>query len=75
MRVINLPAIEKTVSLKAYVAGIKAAKANPEQMFKHGLTTWWATSGAEIMAQFWFGVQDRINQAVPYMDRGKGAEK
>lgn len=71
MRMINLPAIDKRVSLKAYVAAIKLAKANPETEFKHGLTTWWATTGAEIMNQFWQGVQDRINQAVPYMNRGK----
>lgn len=71
MRTITLPAIDKTVSLKAYVAAIKLAKANPETEFKHGLTTWWATTGAEIMEQFWRGVEDRINQAVPYAARGK----
>lgn len=69
-RIIHLPAIDKTVSLAAYVQAIKAAKANPEQIFMHGLTTWWATTGAEIMQQFRAGMMDRINQAVPYSKRG-----
>ncbi|KKN74246.1 hypothetical protein LCGC14_0391850 [marine sediment metagenome] len=69
MRVIHLPAIDKTVSLKAYVAAIKLAKANPDQEFKHGLTCWWACTGKDIMRQFWEGTQDRINQAIPYTER------
>jgi hypothetical protein len=69
-RTVYLPAIEKTVTLRQYVAAVKLAKANPDQEFKHGLTCWWPCSGREIVAQFWRGVEDRINQAVPYMRRG-----
>lgn len=70
VRTIHLPAIDKTISLKAYVAGIKLAKANPDEEFKHGLTCWWAVTGREIMAQFREGMMDRINQAISYSKRG-----
>jgi hypothetical protein len=70
-RIIYLPAIERRVSLAAYVAAIKTAKAHPEQIFKHGLTTWWPTAGREIVAQFRDGMHDRINQATPYRGRGR----
>ncbi len=69
-RYITLPAINKAVPIGAYVKAIKAAKANPTMEFKTGLTTWWPTTGAEIMQQFYKGVQDRINEAVPAMQRG-----
>jgi hypothetical protein len=69
MRVIYLPAIDRRVSLKAYVAAIKMAKANPDREFSTGLTTWWPTTGAEIMRQFSEGVQDRINDGIPYLQR------
>lgn len=71
MRTISLPAIRKTVSLKAYVAAIKTAKANPDIEFKHGLTTWWPTTGAEIVRQFRRGMHDRISQGIPYSQRGQ----
>lgn len=70
MRVIYLPAIDKTVSVTAYVRAIKLAKDNPTIEFKHGLTTWWPTKGDEIMRQFRDGVTARINDAIPYMIRG-----
>lgn len=62
--------LDKAIPLAAYIAAVKIAKAHPDTMFKHGLTTWWSTSGAEIVQQFNAGVQDRINQAVPYIMRG-----
>ena len=71
-RTIYLPAIERRVSLAAYVAAIKAAKAQPEQTFRHGLTTWWPTTGREILDQFRDGVQNRINQAIPNHRRRTG---
>lgn len=70
IRVINLPAINRQVSLRQYVQAIKLAKANPTGEFKHGLTTWWPTTGAEIMRQFREGLQARINAGVPYRLRG-----
>lgn len=69
-RYIHLPAIDKKVPLGAYVRAIKMAKANPTTEFKTGLTTWWPTTGAEIMRQFWAGVVDRINEGKSYSQRG-----
>ena len=40
-RTIYLTALERCVSLRAYVAAVKKAKAYPAHEFKHGLTTWW----------------------------------
>lgn len=69
MRVIHLPAIDRTVPLGAYVRAVRTAKANPTTTFKTGLTTWWPTTGAEIMTQFRRGMVDRINDGVPYSRR------
>ena len=69
-RTVHLPAVHMTVSLAAYVAAVKTAKANPEVEFKHGFTTWWPTKGAEIMRQFREGMTQRINQGIPYSLRG-----
>ena len=69
MRTIYLPAIERSVSLKRYIKAVKLAKANPDAKFKHGLTCWWSCTGRDIVKQFFAGVQDRINQAIPYIDR------
>ena len=70
MRVIHLPAIDKVVPLGAYIRATKAAKENPERTFSTGFTTWWPTTGVEIMEQFREGMMYRINQAIPYMQRG-----
>ena len=70
VRVISLPAINRSVTIGEYVHAIKLAKTNLEVEFKHGLTTWWPTTGAEIMWQFRQGVHDRINDRVPYYKRG-----
>jgi hypothetical protein len=70
MRTIRLPAIDRTVSLTAYIKAVKLAKAHPEATFKTGLTTWWPTTGAGVIRQFPAGMADRINQGVPYSQRG-----
>lgn len=69
-RCIVLPAAEKSVTLANYVAVIKCAIAHPDHEFKHGLTTWWPTTGAEIRRQFRRGMQDRISQSISYSLRG-----
>jgi hypothetical protein len=69
MRVIRLPAIDKVVPIGAYVRAVKSAKAHPERTFATGLTTWWPTTGAEILDQFRQGMMQRINEAVPYLHR------
>lgn len=70
MRHVYLPAIEKRVPLGAYVVAVKTAKANPEQVFKTGLTSWWETTGAEIVEQFRRGMHERISEGIPYSERG-----
>lgn len=74
MRVIHLPAVNMTVPLSAYVHAVRLAKQNPDAEFKHGLTTWWPVKGREIVGQFRQGMNDRINQAIPYARRGRGSE-
>ena len=69
MRTITLPAVNMTVPLRAYLRAVKDAKANPGRTYRHGLTTWWPTTGAEIMRQFLRGVNDRINQGISYTER------
>lgn len=70
MRTIYLPSIERRVTLGQYVQAVKLALAHPEQEFKCGLTCWWPCTGADIARQFMEGVHDRINQAIPAMERG-----
>lgn len=73
--VITLPAINRTVTLRAYVEAVKLAKANPETTFKHGLDTWCPTTGAEIRRQYRRAVHDRINQSIPWSVRAGGRGK
>lgn len=70
MRYITMPAINKSVPLWMYVRAIKTAKANPTSVYPTGLTTWWPTTGAEVMQQFRAGMMDRINQGISYSQRG-----
>ena len=69
-RTIYLPATDRRVSLRTYVSGVKLAKANRDREFKEGLTCWWPCTGQDIVNQFWRGVEERINQAIPYTQRG-----
>jgi hypothetical protein len=71
MRTIRLPALDRSVPLSAYLRAVRLAKANPDALFKTGLTTWWPTTGAEIVRQFRAGMNDRINDAIPYCQRGR----
>ena len=61
VKYITLTAVNKRVSISAYIKAVKVARANPAAEFKHGLTTWWPTTGAEIVKQFRTGMHDRIN--------------
>ena len=69
-RVIHLPAVNKRIPIGAYVQGVKAAIANPDAEFKHGLTCWWSCTGAEIRQQFRRSIHDKINQGIPCIERG-----
>ena len=71
MRVVYLPALDRAVTVGALVKAIKRVKAAPpDAVFPQGLTTWWPTTGAEIMRQFRQGMNERINEGIPYAERG-----
>ena len=59
---ISMAATGRTLSVAAYVRGIRLAKAEPLMMFRHGLTTWWPCCGSTITHQFRQGCQDRQRQ-------------
>lgn len=63
------PAGRRNVPLGLYVRAVRLAKANPDTKFRHGLSSWWPTSGRQIVRQFRRGVHERINDAVPYVSR------
>ena len=60
----------RVVTLGQYVAAVKMAKANPDTEFRQGLSSEWPCTGAEVVRQFREGMVDRLNQAVPRIDRG-----
>lgn len=62
---IYLPAISRTVTIAAYVAAIRKAKANPDARFQHGLTCWWSCTGADIVNQFREVRNARITAGLP----------
>ena len=59
---ISMEATGRTLSVAAYVQGIRLAKAEPLMMFRHGLTTWWPCCGSTITHQFRQGCHDRQRQ-------------
>lgn len=69
-RAIYVAGAEKWVSIGCYVRNIKKAKANPDATFRCTLESWAPGTGRQIMQEFRRGLMDRINQAVPYMQRG-----
>lgn len=71
MRTVFLPAIDRLVTLRAYIDAVKLAKANPDRTFRYGLVCWWPCTGEEIVRQFVDGVNHRINEGIPYHRRGK----
>lgn len=71
VRTIYCPGVERHVPLGMYLKGVRLAKANLTTEFKHGITCWWPCTGREIVRQFVKGIDDRINQAIPYLERGK----
>lgn len=68
---IYLPALERAVSVRAYVAAVKRAKAEPSTTFRAGLETWWPTAGLEVRGQFNRALHARINSRIPGYDVGR----
>lgn len=64
-----VPAIDRYVPLSVFLKAVKTAIAEPDAEFKHGLTSWDGTTGAQIRKQFRSQIRDRINQRIPYHQR------
>ena len=69
-RAIYIPGYERWVTLGQYVKAVKQAKANPKAIFPHTFCDWCSGTGEQIVGEFFEGVQDRINQSIPYSQRG-----
>ncbi len=59
---IYVPGFGHWVTVRAYMAAIRKAKANLDETFHYGLTCWTPCTGREIMAQFREGIHERINE-------------
>ena len=71
MRYVVLSAIDRRVTLAAYVRAVKLANARPDAEFKHGLECWWPCKGREIVEQFRQGMHERISSGIPAIKRGR----
>lgn len=71
MRTVYLPALERSVTLGAYVRAVRTAIAHPDQEFSTSLNGWWPALGSEIRRQFRAAIHDRINAGIPYASRGR----
>lgn len=62
---IYVPGVGRYVPVAAYCAAVRKAKANPDAVFPYGLTSWWPTTGAEIVRQHRQAMHDRITAGRP----------
>jgi len=60
----------RPIPLSTYLAGIRLAISNPDTLFKSGLRNCGPELGKDIRRDFLRGVHNRINQGVPYIERG-----
>lgn len=62
---IFIPGIGRNVTIAAYCAAIRKAKANPDARFPYTLNNWWGGTGSDIMRE-WREVRNaRITAARP----------
>jgi hypothetical protein len=61
MASVFLPATQRRLPAAVYLAGLRRAKAEPDQMFKHGLRGWWPVTGREVVAEYRDDLHRRIN--------------
>lgn len=66
MLLITLPATGKAMSIAHYARAIRVAREHPGEEFKHGLTTWYPCTGAQIMRQFRDGCRERMQRRMAY---------
>lgn len=62
---IFIPGIGRKVTIAAYCAAIRKAKANPTARFPNTLNNWWGGTGADIMREFREVRNARITAARP----------
>lgn len=62
---IYIPAINRHVSIAAYCAAIRKAKANPDGLFPHTFESWASGTGRDILRE-WRKVRNRrITAGIP----------
>lgn len=71
-RTIYLPAIERSVTLAEYILAVKLALRNPDLEFRTGLKSFFPVTGRELVGEFRQQIDERVNEATPYLTRGKG---
>lgn len=71
-RAITLPS-GKRVSVGAYASAWRKLKTLPGETEVEGWNWFGATRADRILAEMRAGMMDRINQAIPAMERGKAA--
>lgn len=71
-RKVYIPGVERWVTLGQYVQAVKLAMSNPDREFKTTLCQWTPGTGRQIWNEFRRSIHDRINQAIPYIQRGQG---
>ncbi len=59
------------ITVPAYLAALRMAKANPDQTYARGLRNWWPCTGAEIMREYREDMHDRINARGGLMRYGR----
>ena len=69
-RMIYCPGPEKWLTLRQYLDAYYLAKANPKMQFKQTFTCWYGGTGKDAVREFVEGMMDRINQGIPYCERG-----
>jgi hypothetical protein len=70
-RMIYCPGPDRWITIGQYVAIIRKVKSLPlETEYPQTFCSWAGGNGHKILREFWEGIQDRINQAVPYKYRG-----
>ncbi len=57
-------------SLRVYIDGVRTAITNPDLVYPRGLSTESECTGSQIRRQFRRAMNDRINQRIPYRQRG-----
>ena len=64
----------RPIPLARYVDIIKAARAEPDAMWRESLCGWWPVPGRAIVAQFWDMIRDHCNRGLVIQEDRRGPE-